>query len=148
MARYIYPYQKIVDLKKSEKTQAEWLLSESLGKLKHVEQSLGELLQERQQWRERLLGESTQVIALVQLQQMQAYVDYLDGLIAQAYTKVEEARGEVERSQAGLADKMQAEKLWLKAKEQSQGRFMQQLQAQEQNELDEIATARYMITAR
>ena len=30
MGRYRYPYQKIVDLKTSEKTQAEWLLSNAV----------------------------------------------------------------------------------------------------------------------
>ena len=50
MSKFRYAYQKIVDLKTSEKTQAEWLLSTAVGKLHTEEDSLNRLYQERLSW--------------------------------------------------------------------------------------------------
>ena len=46
MSKFRYAYQKIADLKTSEKTQAEWLLSSAVGKLHTEEDSLNRLYQE------------------------------------------------------------------------------------------------------
>lgn len=45
--RFHYTFQKVVDLKGNEKTQAEWMLSSALGELQAQEKSLDELIGQR-----------------------------------------------------------------------------------------------------
>lgn len=147
MRRFRYPYQKIVDLKSSEKTQAEWLLAAAVGKLQQEEQLLGKLLAERAAWLERMQSEAGAGANLAELQLMQTYVDYLDSAIAKKEEDVRLARQEKQRRQETLADRMVDEKVWLKAKEKSFLNFKHEEQRREQNELDEIAAVRFVFAA-
>jgi flagellar FliJ protein len=147
MAKYRYPYQKIVDLKSSEKTQAEWLLAAAVGKLEQEERTLARLQEERSAWLDRLQREAEGGASLAELQMMQSYVDYLNAAIHKQQENVQQARAEKERRRAALADRMIDEKVWLKAKERDFRNFMQMRQRTEQNELDEIASVRFVYTA-
>jgi flagellar FliJ protein len=145
MARYSYPYQKIVDLKKSEKTQAEWILSAAIGKLQTEEMSLGQLNEEKAAWLTKLQAVSYQAISLSELQLIQNYLDFLETCITKKYIDVKQAQTEVEHKQVRLSHKVMDEKVWLKAKEHACNRFIQGMQIKEQNELDEMATVRFML---
>ncbi|XEC97110.1 flagellar export protein FliJ [Paenibacillus tarimensis] len=147
MAQYQYPYQKIVDLKKSEKTQAEWELSAALSKLQTEAHDLEQLEKERASWQRKLHAASADIIPLSELQTVQTYLDYLDDCITKKNQAIRAARSDVELNQSRLSVKVKDEKVWLKAKEQAFHRFMHTMQRKEQNELDEIATVRYMIPA-
>ncbi|WP_020615285.1 flagellar export protein FliJ [Paenibacillus daejeonensis] len=147
MAKFNYPYQKIVDLKSSEKTQAEWILSTALGKLQDEEKTLDELRREKAQHQEAMLHSASQVISLSELRISQDYIRFLDECIERKIQDVRSAQRDVEISQTKLTDKMMDEKVWLKAKEKSAFRFRQELLLREQNELDEMASVRYVTPA-
>jgi flagellar FliJ protein len=148
MAKYHYPYQKIVDLKTSEKTQAEWMLSAAIGRLQEEELSLEQLESEQALWLDKLQSASSQIISLSELQLIQTYLGYLDTRISKKNDEVRYAKKDVEHKQSGLSNKLMDEKVWLKAKEQALGRFVIEMQTKEQNELDEMATVRFMVPAR
>ncbi|BBH20873.1 hypothetical protein Back11_22180 [Paenibacillus baekrokdamisoli] len=147
MSKFRYGYQKIVDLKTSETKQAEWLLSTSVGKLQSEEALLEKLFQERTSWSERLQDASSSAISLSELVVIQEYVDYLDICISRKHIDVKQAQREVESSRSFLSVKMKDEKVWQKSKEHAFDRFRAVMQVKEQNELDEIATARFMFSA-
>ena len=147
MAKYRYAYQKIVDLKSSEKTQAEWLLAEAVGKLDQEERTLARLQEERSAWLDRMQTEAEDGASLAEIQMMQAYVEYLDAAIRKQQENVRRALAEKERCRAVLADRMIDEKVWLKAKERDFLHFRLAQQRSEQNELDEIASVRFVYTA-
>ncbi|MFS0727842.1 flagellar export protein FliJ [Paenibacillus sp. 1P07SE] len=147
MAKYHYPYQKIVDLKTSEKTQAEWILSTALGKLQDEEQTLHGLRREKALRQEEMLHSAAQVVSLSELRISQDYIRFLDECIERKLEDVSSAKRDVEISQSKLTDKMMDEKVWLKAKEKSTFRFRQELLLREQNELDEMASVRYAAPA-
>jgi flagellar FliJ protein len=146
MARYRYPYQKIVDLKSSEKTQAEWLLAAAVGRLEQEERTLGRLQEELAAWLDKLQAEAESGASLAELQMMQSYVEYLNAAIRTQQENVRRALAEKERCRAALADRMIDEKVWLKAKEKAFRHFMHMQQRSEQNELDEIASVRFVFT--
>ncbi|MBW7453715.1 flagellar export protein FliJ [Paenibacillus sepulcri] len=148
MASFHYAYQKIVDLKASEKTQAEWLLSAAIGKLQAEEMTLGQLFQERASWSERLHDASKAAVALSELLLMQQYVDYVDACIARKQMDVKQAQRQVDDSRTVLSGKMMDEKVWQKSKERALDRFRSVIQTKEQNELDEMATVRFIAAAR
>lgn len=147
MAKFRYAYDKIVGLKESEKRQAEWLLSDALGKLQMEQMSLAQLQAERKQWEERLADMASSAVPLGELMAVQQYIDHLDGCIMSKLAEVRQAKGVVEVSRNHLTVKMKDEKVWLQAKERALGRFRQAVMQQEQNELDEMATVRFMVAA-
>ncbi|MBD3918238.1 flagellar export protein FliJ [Paenibacillus sp. PR3] len=147
MAKFLYTYEKIVGLKESEKRQAEWMLSDALGKLQLEQLSLDQLLEERKLWEERQMEMAQSAVPLGELAAVQQYLNYLDSSIQTKNAQVRLANGVVEQSRSHLTVKMKDEKVWLQAKERAFNRFRQASMLQEQNELDEMATVRFMIAA-
>lgn len=147
MAKFHYPYQKIVDLKSSERTQAEWILSTALGKLQDEERTLDELRREKAQRQEEMMHSASRIVSLSELRISQDYIRFLDECIERKLDDVHSARRDVEISQGKLTDKMMDEKVWLKAREKSAFRYRQELLLREQNELDEMASVRYVSPA-
>ncbi|KRE39842.1 flagellar export protein FliJ [Paenibacillus sp. Soil522] len=145
MASFRYSFQKVVDLKASEKTQAEWTLSSAIGALTEEELSL-ELLRAKQREWEGKLHEATRIaVPLSELQVIQHYLDHLVACITSKLKDVLQAQKAVEQSRLKLSDKMKDEKVWLKAKDHARDRFQHAMQIKEQNELDELASVRFMI---
>ena len=145
MASFRYSFQKVVDLKTSEKTQAEWTLSSAIGALAEEELSL-ELLRAKQREWEGKLHEATRIaVPLSELQVIQHYLDHLVACITSKLKDVLQAQKAVEQSRLKLSDKMKDEKVWLKAKDHARDRFQHAMQIKEQNELDELASVRFMI---
>ncbi|MFD0587584.1 flagellar export protein FliJ [Paenibacillus sp. GCM10027627] len=145
MASFHYSFQKVVDLKTSQKTQAEWHLSSAIGELAAEELTLQQLLETKGEWEEKLLGASAQAVPLSELQMIGQYVEYLQIRIESKMKDVAKAQKAVELSRSKLADKMKDEKVWLKAKDHALDRFRHALALKEQNELDEMATVRFIM---
>lgn len=146
MAIFRYSFQKVVDLKSSEKTQAEWLLSSAIGTLAAEELSLEELRTEQQEWEEKLIFSSQSAVTLSELQVIQQYLEYIETCIASKLKDVLSAQKAVENGRLVLSGKMKDEKVWLKAKDHARERFQYALQIKEQNELDELASVRFMMS--
>ena len=137
-----YPLQKIVDLKGSQKSMAEWEYAASLGKLRREEEFLESLQQERREIEHSLLETTSRPTPLSRLLSLQQYMDLIDERIRIQAEGVRSADSEVILSQVVLKDKMVDEKVWLNARDRALARFRDERLAKEQNELDEIATVR------
>jgi flagellar FliJ protein len=140
--RFKYPLQKVVNLKKTEKSNAEMLLARAMGHLRMVEMSLSELEQERDAV-DALLSDSTQqptsVSALIAIQD---YLEHLEQCIQRKRSEQVEAKVEVQNKQVHLTERTVDEKVWLKTKERAYQKFATVMQRKEQSELDEIALRR------
>jgi flagellar FliJ protein len=115
MASFRYSFQRVVDLKSSEKTQAEWILSSAIGTLTEEEISLEQLQLKKRDWEEKLMSASSTIVPLSELQVIQQYLEYLVTCIASKMKDVLRAQKAVEQSRLKLSDKMKDEKMWLKA---------------------------------
>ncbi|OZB97800.1 flagellar export protein FliJ [Paenibacillus sp. XY044] len=146
--RFQYAFQKIVDLKSNERTQAEWMLSSAIGKLQAEEKSLGELLDIRENMAKQLQEAAGQCVPVSMIQEIQAYVEYLDQCIRMKHVEVNRANMKVQMQQNHLSTKMLDENVWLKARDKAKTAFQQQALLHEQNELDEMATVRFAMSAR
>lgn len=140
--KFRYPLQKIVDLKGSEKSMAEWEYAASLGKLRVEEERLEQLVQERGEVEKSLQETSERPTPLTQLTMLQRYIDILDDRIRRQYEGVRSAENQVRMRQGRLSDKMVDEKVWLNARDRALERFRYDRLSKEQNELDEIAIVR------
>jgi len=145
--RFHYPFQKVVDLKGSEKTQAEWVLSASIGKLQQVTSVLHQLEAEKESALDSI-QEATMACCVSSLQSMQSYLSRIEQSIRNQLNDVQVAKTDVERNQLHLTDKMKDEQVWQQARERAKERYRYEMQLREQNELDEMATVRFSLSAR
>ena len=146
--RFRYVYQKVVDLKSNEKTQAEWMLSAAVGQLQAEQRSLEQLLEEQEQTAMELQDEMASRASMLKLQELQRYMDFIEQAIERKLDDIRRAEINVEQKKTILNGKLLDEKVWLKAKEKARDKFQHELLLREQNELDEMATVRFAMRAR
>ncbi|WP_434751688.1 flagellar export protein FliJ [Paenibacillus amylolyticus] len=146
--KFRYHFQKVVDLKSNEKTQAEWMLSTAIGKLQTEEEHLMQLINDRNNLMNIIQSAIENCASISSLQEMQRYVYHLDECISRKNSDVEHAQVNVQRNQSFLNGKVIDEKVWLGAKDKAKGRFQQEMLLREQNDLDEMATVRFAAKAR
>lgn len=146
--KFRYAYQKVVDLKSNEKTQAEWMLSAAVGELQAQQRSLEQLFLDRSNAMAEIQLEMANTASVVKLQELQYYMDYLEVCIMRKTGDVKRAEVNVDKKKSHLTGKMLDEKVWLKAKEKAKQKFQHEMLLREQNELDEMATVRFAMKAR
>lgn len=142
--KFKYPFQKVVDIKHSERTQSEWMLSQALGVLQVEEGTLSELTGLRQRLEDEMTKTSVHSTKIVELQMAQDYLSYVNQQISFKLNDIEKARLEVNHQQDDLSGKVQDEKVWARAKEKALYQYQELSLKKEQQELDELATLRYI----
>ncbi|ETT52299.1 flagellar export protein FliJ [Paenibacillus amylolyticus] len=145
--KFRYHFQKVVDLKSNEKTQAEWMLSTAIGKLQTEEDHLIQLLNDRSNLIGIIQSATENTASVNSLQEMQRYVHHLDECISRKNSDVKHAQVNVQRNQTFLNGKMVDEKVWLGARDKAKIKFQQEMLLREQNDLDEMATVRFAAKA-
>lgn len=146
--KFHYAFQKIVDLKNNEKTQAEWMLSSAIGKLQAEEKSLSDLFEMRDQMYDAQQEAAKRCAPVAEIRNIQTYVEYLESCIVKKQDDIQIAHVNVDMKKEILNEKMLDEKVWLKARDKSKEKFRHESLLREQNELDEMATVRFAINAR
>ncbi|TDF98226.1 flagellar export protein FliJ [Paenibacillus piri] len=141
--KFRYAFQKIVDLKANEKTQAEWMLSEAIGRVRVEQSSLSELHTAKDGLQEQMMEASSSKATISQLLMMQRFVDHIDHQIVVKNKDLEHAQQVVVTKQDVLAGKMMEEQIWSKAKDRAQQRYTANALKKEQEQLDEMATNRF-----
>lgn len=147
MPQFQFAFQKVVDLKSSEKTQAEWILSNDLSLLHNEQSTLDQLQANQTEWEHQLVLATQNGASLAEVQLFQQYIDHLCTKIQAKLMDVKKAQQAVYNSRNELAECVKDEKVWLKAKERAKEQFDHSLKLKEQNELDELATARFIMSA-
>ncbi|PJN51034.1 hypothetical protein PAEAM_51230 [Paenibacillus sp. GM1FR] len=145
--KFRYHFQKVVDLKSNEKTQAEWMLSTAIGRLQTEEEHLIQLLNDRSNLIGIIQSATENTASVNSLQEMQRYVHHLDECISRKNSDVKHAQVNVQRNQTFLNGKMVDEKVWLGARDKAKIKFQQEMLLREQNDLDEMATVRFAAKA-
>jgi flagellar FliJ protein len=141
--RFRYHFQKIVDLKSNEKTQAEWLLSSAVGKLEDEETSLSSLNGERDELQRSVSEAAALRTSVSTIMMYQTYMTHIESQISRKQAEVEAAQAQVADRKTHLTAKMVEEKVWMSAKEKAKATFTAASLKKEQEELDEIAVTRH-----
>lgn len=137
-----FSLQKVVDLKTSQKSQAEWMLARALARQRDEEEALRKLQQDRNRLREWLDNAAHRPVPAGDIAEMGEYISHLDGLIEQKTGDLAKARQAVDQSRDHLKDRALDEKVWLKARENAHDRYRAFVNKKEQQEIDEIAALR------
>lgn len=140
--KFRYALQKIVDLKSSEKSMAEWAYAAALGRLRQEEKALQQLLDERAHVEGQMMAAAQKRMTLAELAWNQQYLEVLDMRIRRQIEGVAAADAQAQAKRNGLVEKSVDEKVWQNAREKSYERYKMEWLRQQQHELDEIATVR------
>lgn len=140
--KFRYPLQKIVDLKSSEKSMAEWEYAAALGKLRTEQERLEELRLEREKTERQLAEQALRPTPLTEIMRLQHYIEWLDDRLKSQTAEVRRAEDQTALRRTRLQGKMVDEKVWLNARDKARERFRADWLAREQNELDEMAMMR------
>lgn len=140
--RFRYPLQKIVDLKGSEKSMAEWDYAASLGRLREEEARLRELQEARADAETHMADTAAAPVALSELASLQHYLNALDGKIRLQLSGVASAEKVVHLRRGKLVEKSVDEKVWLNARDRALQVHRSEWLRTHQNELDEMAIVR------
>lgn len=138
-----YAFQQIVSLKGSQRTQAEWHLVESLGRLRNEQHSLNDLYQLKIELGEMITNSTKECVSISHISLLQEYSEYLDVQITYKQQDVRAAERVVTEKQEILTEKMVDEKVWNKARDTAYQAYISLVQKKEQDSLDEIATNRF-----
>lgn len=144
MKAFKYTFQKIVDLKESEKTQAEWMLSEAIAELNEQQKQLEHLENQEKVWQQKLEDSVLVPTTMQDVITIQHYIDFYIQAIVQKKLVIQKVKQKVDMRRQELASKMKEEKVWVKAKDNAYSQFKQAVQLKEQNELDEMASIRFI----
>jgi flagellar FliJ protein len=141
--RFRYSFQKIVDLKSNEKTQAEWVLSSAVGRLRAEEDSLNTLYSEKNDVESALDSSVLSRTTVSELMVYQHYLEHLDNRIRHKTVDVRHAEINVTEKREILSSKMVEEKVWDQARSKAFAVHQALVLKKEQDSLDEMATNRY-----
>ncbi|WP_027414597.1 flagellar export protein FliJ [Aneurinibacillus terranovensis] len=138
-----YTFQKILDVKKKEKGQAEKNYTKSLHTLRLEESKLYQLQQNKEEMEQRFVQQAEKNMSLAELKHSYLYLDHMHKLIVDAEQSKTAAESDVHQKQEVLTEKAMDEKIWAKLKENSYVKHLETMKQLEQKQLDEIAVTRY-----
>jgi flagellar FliJ protein len=139
-----YPFQKVVDLKQNEKSQAEWFLSKAHQRFQSENNRLINLEEEKERITHLLLGAQQQGASISHLIDLETYLNHLNEQIHGQTHEVKQADNELTEQKNVVIAKTMQEKVWLKAREKAKHNYSQEQLQKEQLQLDEIAGNRYI----
>jgi len=137
-----YPFQKVLDVKSSEKKEAESQLARAFAALTEAERELQAAVSEKERAQARLAEEALGPLAMAEIVASQRYVDFLEIRIKEADLRYKDAERRVSELRERLIDRTMDEKIWLNAKEKALTEFRKETERRSQLELDEMASAR------
>ncbi|MCI3919024.1 flagellar export protein FliJ [Paenibacillus sp. TRM 82003] len=140
--KFMYSFQKVLDVKTNEKKQAEASLAQAVGLLSSAEQELSELMLAKYRMQQQLVDQAASGGTMAEMISGQQYVNHLEERIQLTKRKLLEAEKRVNELRGFLTDRTVDEKVWLKAKEKAQASFRLEVERRAQHELDEMATVR------
>lgn len=143
MTQFNFRFQKILELKESEKGVAQVQMADAIKKEEAGHQKKREItdkLSEAEQLKkEKELGGTK----IAELRMLEMYINQLQEQSAVTNRELEFLQGNVFRSQNQLQKKAQEEKTWGNLKEQELIRFQETQKVEEQNFFDELASTRF-----
>lgn len=148
MTKFNYTFQKILDLKESEKEFAKNQMAYAV-KLqeegrKKVTAISNKILRAEEMKKEKQLNG----VSVVELRMIDDYVNMLHDELHFSRQEVSQLEKQVVNTQKHLQDKTVEEKTWVNLKEKKQLLFQEKTKSEEQARLDELASSRYYYSTR
>lgn len=143
MARFVYRMQNILNIKYKleEQAKTEFMLANQ--KLQEEEEKLEQLQQRKHGYEEKVRQLLQDTLQMDRIKENREAVVRMEEFIKAQLVCVEEAQREVERKTAKLTQVMQERKVQEKLKEKAFENFLQEENAKESKEIDELVSFTY-----
>lgn len=142
--KYTFKFDKILSLKKREKEQTLLAYQDSIGNFEKVAKKLYELLRQKEKLQTSRAEKLTQGASVNEIRFYQEYLDSLEKEIKRQQIAVNNARNRMHLLQKQLMEKNIEVKKFEKLREKNTRKFTDQLRAEENKRMDDVALQTYL----
>ncbi len=146
MAKFIYRMQNILDIKYKLEEQAKQEFANAQSRYDAENRKLEELKQRKAAYTEEMRGYASQRLKLLELERCNQAIELIDIRITEQKEAVFRAMADLDRARAKLNQSMQERKTHEKLKEHQFETFLQELNAEEMKEIDELVSYQHNTT--
>jgi len=142
MEKYKFHLQKVIDMKEKSREQVEWSYANILKTLQEEQIKLTNLSTEKKQYEGQLLSEQKAGTSIIEINQIQEYMAYVDLQIKQQIEMVKQTENSLSEVKIELKEKKVDEKIWHNYRDKKFQEFIVESNRIEQKEMDEMANYR------
>lgn len=143
MAKFIYKMQSLLNIKEKLEDQAKTAYGLAKAALNEAEEKLAELIARKNQYIENKRQEMSASINVHELTQLEHAIKSMEFRIAEQVLVVRQAEKNVQLAQAKLENAMKERKIQEKLKEHALEQFKLEMEAADQQEINELVTFRF-----
>jgi len=143
MAKFIYKMQSLLNIKEKLEEQAKTAYGLAKATLNEEEAKLAELVARKNQYVEQKRIEMSAAINVHELTQLEHAIKSMEYKIAEQILVVRQAEKNVMLAQAKLENAMKERKIQEKLREHALEQFKKEMEATEQQEINELVTFRF-----
>lgn len=143
MAKFIYQMQSILNIKYKLEKQAKQEFADAQLRYQQELDLLEALKVKKQLYLEEMRGYASQSVDVLELDRCNDAIFVLDGMVSEQKEKVFRARAAMDLARKKLNESMQERKTHEKLKEHQFESFLQELNAEEMKEIDELVSYKY-----
>lgn len=143
MAKFIYKLQNVLDVKLKMENQAKTDFSMAAARLNEEEEKLQRLFEKKADYEEEYRKKSTGRLDIVELKFAKENVEYIKGRIEVQNGVINMAKKELEIARFRLNEAIKDRKIHEKLKENAFEEFLQEENAAEKKEIDQLVSFRY-----
>lgn len=143
MAKFVYKMQSLLNIKEKLEEQAKTAYGLARMTLNEEEAKLAELIARKAQYVEQKRQEMSSSINVHELTQLEHSIKSMEYRIAEQILVVKQAEKNMQLAQAKLENAMKERKIQDKLKEHAFDDFLKEMEAAEQQEINELVTFRF-----
>jgi len=143
MAKFIYKMQSLLNIKEKLEDQAKTAFGLAKAALNEEEAKLAELVFRKDRYVEQKRQEMSSAINVHELTQLEHAIKSMEFRIAEQILVVRQAEKNVQLAQAKLENAMKERKVQEKLKEHAFEEFLKEMEAADQQEINELVTFRF-----
>lgn len=147
MAKFVYKMENILSIKYKLEDQAKDNFAEAKNKLDLEEEKLDRLYQRKELYEEKLFHSITDQLNLLEIKKIEDAVEVIKYKIRIQIIEVNSAKQQLEIARIKLNEAMMERKTHEKLKEKAFDIFLQELNAEERKEVDELVSFMYRQTS-
>lgn len=143
MAKFIYRMQNILNIKLRLETQAKTEYAENAARLAAEENRMSDLAARKRQYENEAKQSATNRINIAGIKHSNESMKVMKELMTQQAVRIRIAQKNLDKARDKLNLAMQERKIYEKLRERAFEEFMQDLNAQEKKEIDELVSFNY-----
>lgn len=148
MAKFVYRMQSILDIKEKLETQEKLAFAAAQAKLFEEEEKLANLKNRKLYYEDKMRGNMDEQLDVQTLYECHQGIELMKEAIKEQQVEVNYAQKKADAAQAKLNEAVKERKTYEKLRENAFEEFVQEINAQEGKEIDELVSYNYSSTGR